>query len=69
MKATNSLLTIILISFAGILFSGYLTFSELSSGACSLGGCQAILGLPTCLYGLIMYLLVFIIALLGIKKK
>ena len=59
------------ISLAGILFSGYLTFTELpkiGAATCSLGGCQMILGLPTCMYGLVMYLLVFAISLLGKKN-
>ena len=59
------------ISLAGILFSGYLTIGELpniGAATCSLGGCSMILGLPTCMYGLVMYIAVFTIAMLGRKN-
>jgi len=68
MKSKTSLTIISIISLIGILFSGYLTFGELTAKTCGLGGCQQILGLPTCLYGLVMYLVVFVISLLGRKK-
>jgi uncharacterized membrane protein len=65
MKSKTALNIISAISAIGVLFSGYLTFTELTAQTCSLGGCQAILGLPTCAYGLVMYLVVFVISLLG----
>jgi len=69
MKSKNALTTIAIISLIGILFSGYLTISELTANTCPIGGCQQVAGLPTCMYGLIMYLAVFIIAMLGKKQK
>ena len=58
------------ISAVGILFSGYLSYSELFSGVCPVGGCgNSLLGLPVCVYGLIMYTAVFIVALLGYRNK
>jgi len=69
MKSKTSLTIISIISLIGILFSGYLTISEMSSQACGLGGCQLILGLPTCAYGLAMYLVVFVISILGRPKN
>lgn len=66
MNSKTALKAIFWIAIVGVLFSGYLTVSELTSGACRVGGgCQQILGLPTCLYGLIMYLTVLIISALG----
>ena len=65
MKSKTSLNIISIISLIGILFSGYLTITEMSAQTCSLGGCQLILGLPTCAYGLAMYIIVFVISLLG----
>ena len=74
MNSKKALNTIAIISAIGVLFSGYLTITEIakacSGTTCSVGGgCTQILGLPTCAYGLLMYLAVFIIALLGIKEK
>ena len=68
MRSKNALTIISVISAIGVLFSGYLTFTELSAQTCGLGGCQAILGLPTCMYGLVMYLAVLVISLLGRKN-
>jgi hypothetical protein len=51
------------ISAIGVLFSGYLTISELTAQQCAAGGCQAILGLPTCMYGLVMYIAIFVLSL------
>ena len=68
MKSKTALNLIMWISIAGILFSGYLTFTELTAQTCAVGGCKFMLGLPTCAYGLIMYLIVFVITLLGKKK-
>ena len=71
MDSKKALTIILIISLVGVLFSGYLTFTELPSigaGTCGLGGCQMIFGLPTCMYGLVMYLAVFVVALIGKKN-
>jgi len=69
MKKQNALTVILIISIAGILFSGYLSFAELFAGSCPLGGCSNLLGLPVCVYGLIMYIIVFIFSLIGLGSK
>ena len=70
MKKEIALKIIFWISLAGMLFSGYLSYSELFLGVCALGeGCKFLLGLPSCVYGFIMYLAVFIVTFLGIKGK
>jgi len=70
MKKKTSLITILCISIAGMAFSGYLSFFELFQKVCPVGGgCSNILGLPTCVYGLGMYIAVFVIALLGLMSK
>jgi len=70
MKKSTALKTILIISIAGMLFSGYLSYTELFRGTCAIGGgCSNIAGIPTCLYGFAMYLLVFIVAILGLKAK
>ena len=78
MESKTALSIISGISLVGILFSGYLTFKEVLakfivmpcvSETCSVASCsQQILGLPTCAYGLAMYLIVFVISLLGRKN-
>jgi len=69
MKKQNALKTIMWISIAGILFSGYLSYSEIFKKVCALGTCASVGGVPACVYGLIMYIIVLIIATLGIKSK
>ncbi len=75
MTKQGALKIIFILSFAGILFSGYLSYRELFMGSCDnlLVKCAEntgpILGLPACVYGLVMYVTVFVVALLGYKSK
>ena len=57
------------ISIFGILFSGYLSYSELFKKVCPIGGCPTVSGVPACVYGLVMYCVIFLISLLGIRSK
>jgi hypothetical protein len=53
-----------------MLFSGYLSYFELFAGSCPLGGeCSYVLGAPACVYGFFMYLIVFVISILGLSGK
>ncbi len=66
----NKVLKIILgISIVGILFSGYLSYGELFRGVCPLGGCSSVLGFPACVYGLMMYLVIFVFTIFGLRSK
>jgi len=76
MKLTKDLALklILVISVAGILFSGFLSYKEFTTGtsSCSIaaaGTICSIFGIPVCVYGLIMYILIFLISLLGLKSK
>ena len=70
MNAKTALNVILWISIAGMLFSGYLSFTELTSGTCAIGGgCSLLAGIPTCVYGFFMYLIIFIISIIGRGKK
>ena len=69
MKEKTALKSIVGISIAGLLFSGYLSFSEIIMGVCPLGGCGNLLGLPVCVYGFVMYLAIFIVSILGLMKS
>jgi hypothetical protein len=63
MTAMRRALQIILgLSLLGVAFSGTLTYRELcgsaAAGCAVVGGPGTLLGLPVCVYGLIMYFLV-----------
>ncbi len=71
MVMKNYLIIVLIISIMGVLFSGYMSFKEIFKGSCSIeGSCgvSKIAGIPVCIYGLIMYLIIFAIALIGILK-
>jgi hypothetical protein len=70
MVASRALQAIAAISLAGVLCSGFLTYREFAGGpaSCSaIGAPGSILGYPPCLYGLVMYALVFGLALAGLR--
>jgi len=74
MKSTLALKIVLGISVAGMLFSGYLSYTELFAGYCGasklgMGSCANVLQIPACVYGFVMYLVVFIVSLLGLKKE
>lgn len=66
----KSLITILIFTIIGTLFSGYLTFTKLISGLCPLTeGCYYLFGYPTCLFGFIFFLALLISSLIAIKKQ
>ncbi len=74
MTKQHSLAAVLAISLFGVLFSGTLTYLELCSrsgpGGCSdVGPAGTILGYPPCVYGLVMYLVLAVLAILGIRAK
>jgi len=74
MKKDLALKIILIISIAGMLFSGYLSYTEIFAGFCGsqklgMGSCTNVFQIPACVYGFVMYLIVFIITILGIKSK
>ncbi len=74
MEKKTALKTILIISIAGMLFSGYLSYTELFAGFCGastlgLGSCTNVLQIPACVYGFFMYLVVFVVSLLGLRSK
>lgn len=61
MKKANTIKAIIILALMGILFAGYLTVYTLIAGQ---PGCDLFFfGMPSCFYGLIMYVIVFLLAL------
>jgi hypothetical protein len=68
MKQVTALRTILIIGIAGLLFSGYLSAKEIfwECSSCSLASADGIFGIPVCVIGFFMYLLIVAIATLGI---
>jgi len=74
MQKQTELKTIMWIAIVGMLFSGYLSYTELFAGFCGatqlgLGQCTNVFKIPACVIGFVMYLVVLIIAILGLKAK
>lgn len=70
MTKSLALKIILGISLAGMSFSGYLSYFELAKATCPIGGCTTSLaGLPTCVYGFVLYTIVFVISMLGLRSK
>lgn len=55
------------LGLAGVLFAGFLSFRFLVLKSCG-GGCSILWGLPTCVYGLVMFLAIFIASMHPAKK-
>jgi hypothetical protein len=56
---------ILILSLAGVLFAGWLTYGKLIAGTCPLTeGCPYLLGVPVCVYGLVFFGIIFIASLL-----
>ncbi len=59
MKATIALLMVV--ALAGLVFSGYLTYMEYSGQP----SCEINLGVPPCLMGFVMYLIILVLAVMS----
>jgi len=68
MKKNTALKIIFYIALLGMLFSGYLSYTELFAGVCTLG-CSKVGAVPACVYGFVMYSIVLVISILGIRGK
>lgn len=69
MEAKKYLKAIFIISLIGVLFSGYLSYIEITTETCKLeSSCSSFLMMPACVYGLVMYFIIMLISLIGIKK-
>lgn len=64
------LISLFCLTIAGLLFSGYLSFTKLLSGSCAFNeSCPYFLGYPACWYGFLMYLAMFIAICSALLKK
>ena len=73
MRKESALKIICWIAVLGMAFSGYLSYTELFAGFCGaaqlgMGSCTAVGGIPACVYGFVMYAIVLIIGVLGLKS-
>jgi len=73
MNKNDYLKIIMLFSVFGMLFSGYLSFGEFfpsgSPGLACAAASAKILGLPTCIYGFIMYAVIGVLAYLSFRSE
>lgn len=58
---------LIVVAVAGLLFSGYLSYIELSGQGASCTITKQIFGLPTCVFGFIMYAIILLLAILIVR--
>lgn len=72
MSVKHVLQAIAIVSLLGMLFSGALTWREFAhpgAPSCSaLGTPGTLLGSPPCVYGLVMYTIVFALAIMGLRR-
>jgi hypothetical protein len=70
MEKTTALKIIFALAICGVLFAGYLSFSKLILQTCPLNEpCASFLGLPTCIYGFVMFLSILIFSAIGAFRK
>ena len=73
MKKQIALKTLFWIALSGVLFSGYLSYTEIFNQVCGLGvlgTCGTkVFTLPSCVYGFVMYVAVLVVSILGLKSK
>ena len=69
----RALQVVLAISLMGVVFSGTLSYRELFAGApsCSAaaGATGMVFGLPACVFGLVMYLLLTAVAAIGLYSE
>ncbi|MBI4415060.1 MAG: hypothetical protein HY566_02370 [Candidatus Kerfeldbacteria bacterium] len=75
MRTRSALVLVALASLFGTLLSGYLTWRSIWGGGCPINtktfltcGGVTIFGQPTCVYGFVMFLLVFLLSLFAWAK-
>ena len=71
MTMRRALRLILALSIVGVAFSGTLSYRELclaDSGGCEAAPAGGLFGVPVCVYGLVMYLLVGLVAGLALRS-
>ena len=73
MSTKHVLQALLILGLCGVAFSGYLSYRELfgapTATACTpVGEPGTILGYPPCIYGLVMYLAIVVLATTGLRR-
>ena len=67
---SKKILALFILSFAGILFSGYLSATKLFTDTCAFGeACPYFMDMPACYYGFVMFLILFTTSILLVSRK
>lgn len=62
--------TMFFLGLAGLLFSGYLSFTKFFTSTCAFNEpCPYFLGYPACYFGFAMFLVIFLSAIYGLTKN
>lgn len=73
MTRQRALQAILAVALFGLVFSGVLSYQELFAGAAaacpSPGAPGTVFGYPACVYGFFMYLVVAVLAALGLRAR
>jgi uncharacterized membrane protein len=73
MTMRRALQAILAIALFGLVFSGVLSYQEVFAGAAqtcpSPGAPGTVFGYPACVYGFFMYLVITVLAALGLRAK
>ena len=70
MKKQTALKILFWVSLAGVLFSGYLSYTEIFQQFCALGICSTtVFSVPSCVYGFVMYVIGLIVSIIGLRSK
>ena len=72
MSMKHALQAALAISLAGVVFSGFLTWREFAARTVTctpVAQPGTIFGYPPCVYGLAMYLLLTIVAVIGLRSR
>jgi len=59
----------LVVSLIGILFAGYFTIKEIFFSGCTLWDCKYALGLPSCSYGLVFFIAIFVLSTMSLSRK
>lgn len=66
MDKALALKVIAVVSFIGLVFAAYMTYYEMTYTACPASGCSTVLGIPACIHGLVMYLIIFVLSMCAV---
>lgn len=70
MKKDKKNIVLLILSIAGVLFSGYLSGTKLFTGTCAFNeSCPYFLGYPACYFGFVMFLTLLIFSSLLVAGK